>query len=442
MNKNRLRIRLLAVGLGVSLHAPVGAQSLHEAVEQAVRTNPEVLASADRRLATDEQLKQAQAGYFPRVDLNTGYGRERLDSLDTRLLGLSDTAFTRREAGLTLSQMLFDGFGVKNDVARQEARVGSSAHQVNANAEDIALRAVGAYLEVLRRQDTVAFAKENLASHLRIHDMIEQRTEGGYGRRSDFDQSKSRLALAKANLRQEWGSLKDAEATFLRLVGAQPAALTKPVVPARTIPASEQAALDAALTNHPVIRSASLDLEAARAQHEVAKAALYPRFDFEVSGSHGRDDVRGRSDDYSAMLRRRYNLFRGGADKAKVSETRFQIDEASESLNRVRRQVAENLSLSFSALHTARDRVDTLRQYVESSDATREGYAKQFSIGQRTLLDLLNAENEYFSARSAFVTAEYTELLAVYRVFAGMGQLLDALDIPRPTEALPQMAGR
>src|SRR4029077_17243695 len=110
--------------------------------------------------------------------------------------------------------------------------------------------------------------------------------------------------------------------------------------------------------------------------------------------------------------------------------------ESDEALNRSRRQVEESLALAYNANLTARDQLEVLKQYVDSSAATREAYAKQFSIGQRTLLDLLNAENEYFSARFSYITGQYAELASTFRIYAGMGQLLTTLQIALPVEAV------
>ena len=241
--------------------------------------------------------------------------------------------------------------------------------------------------------------------------------------------------MAKANLRTEQSSLKDAEVAYSRLVGTPPRMLLKPASPDRELPRTERLALDTALASHPALKSAEADVVGASAQHSAAKAALSPRLDLELGVNHDRDKVHGVTDDRSIMLRLRYNFSRGGADSARISETRFQIQESDEVLNRTRRQVEENLSLAFNAYLTARDRLDFLRQYVESSGATREAYAKQFSIGQRTLLDLLNAENEYFSARFSYVSGDYAELASMFRIFAAMGQLLNALQVALPAEA-------
>lgn len=429
----------LALACAVAASYPAGATTLRDAVEQAVRTNPAVLAATNHRFAADAGVKQAHAGYFPRIDLDAGTGRERFDIPDSRLRGLNETTFQQRDATMTLSQMLFDGFAVRSEVARQTARVDSSAYGVAATAEALALRTVSTYLEVLRRQETIDEAVDNLEAHQRIYKQIRMLSESGVGRRADLDQAESRLALAKANLRQEQSSLRDAEVTFQRLVGAPPQALQIPASPDKALSMSE--ALDAAITGHPSVKSAEADVALASASNSGAKAALSPRIDLELAKRRADDIVRGSTSDLSIMLRLRYNFSRGGADAARISETGFQIQEANEVLNRTRRQVEEDVALAYNANVTARERLDLLRQYVDASAATRESYAKQFSIGQRTLLDLLNAENEYFNARLAYTTGQYTKLASAFRIFAGMGKLLSQLRIALPIDAV-KVSGR
>lgn len=418
------------------VQSPAIAATLREAVEQAVHTNPEVLAAANHRFAADAGVKQARAGYFPRIDLSAGTGRERLDIPDSRLRGLNDTTFHQRDATVTLSQMLFDGFAVRSEVARQTARIDSSAYGVATTAEDLALRTVATYLEVLRRQETVDEAVDNLDAHQRMYKQIRMLSESGVGRRADLDQAESRLALAKANLRQEQSSLKDAEIAYVRLVGAPPQSLQRPPSPDKSLPMSEALALDAAINDHPSVKAAEADVALASALNSGAKSALSPRVDLELAKRRADDIVRGSTSDLSIMLRLRYNFLRGGADLARISETGFQIQEAKEVLNRTRRQVQEDVALAYNANVTARERLGLLRQYVDASAATRESYAKQFSIGQRTLLDLLNAENEYFNARLAYTTGQYALLASAFRIFAGMGQLLSQLRIALPIDAV------
>lgn len=417
----------------LALGVPAHAATLPEAVEQAVRTNPEVLAAGKRLLAADEGVKQAQGAYLPRIDLNTGSGRARLDNADTRALGISDSTVARHQTGLTLSQMLFDGYAARSEVARQRARVEASAHNVAANAEDLALRTVASYLEVLRRQETVAQALDNLDAHQRIHDQIKLLSDSGVGRRADLAQAEGRLALAKANLRQEQSSLRDAEVGYLRLVGAAPRALRIPAAPDSALPSEEQA-LATALAGHPALKAAQADVALAGALGSGAKAALSPRVDLELAANRGNDIGGGATSDRSITLRLRYNFSNGGADLARINETRYQLEEANDILDRTRLQVQENLALAYNAHATARDRLGALRQYVDASAATRESYARQFSIGQRSLLDLLNAENEYFNARLAYTTGQYAQLAGAFRILAGMGQLLANLRLGFPAD--------
>jgi adhesin transport system outer membrane protein len=437
MKKCRIILVLVFCFVGMNSISWGSPLTLKEAVELTIKTNPEVLASANRRLATDEQLEVARSGYFPRIDLSAGTARERLDDTTSRSSGLNNTTFNRHNSNLTIFQMLFDGFGVSSEVSRQQARVESSASMVGATSEDLGLRATAVYLEVMRRQESSAIAAENLDSHQRIYERIRRRTDGGLGRRSDFELAASRLALAKANLRDEQGNLKNAEATFIRVVGTPPLQLELPGLSENNFPVSSSQAQEKAMLIHPAIRSASADVASAEAQYGVAKSALSPRVDLELTANRDSDVVHSSSKDSMAMLRLKYNFFRGGADAGRVNEARYQIREANDNLNRVRRQVLETLSHSFNALDTSRDRVVELKAYVESSRATRDDYAKQFYIGQRTLLDLLNAENEHATARSSLVSDLYSELLSKYRVMAGMGALLKTLEIIPLTEATP-----
>ncbi|MBK4733829.1 TolC family outer membrane protein [Noviherbaspirillum pedocola] len=416
------------------------ADTLRDAIDQAIHSNPEVLASASRRLQAGEGVKQARAGYLPRVDVTLGRGREWLDSPDTRIYGVNDQLMTRREASVTLTQMLFDGFAVRSEVKRQEARVASTSYNVAATAEDLALRVVTAYLEVLRREETVAEAQDNLDAHERISRQIRTLAEGGVGRRADIDQAETRLALARASLRQEQSSLRDAQTSYLRLVGKAPNALEAPALPDALLPDSEARVIDEALHAHPSVKAAEANVALASAANAGAKAALSPRVDLELASSRSNDLVRGQVNDRSVMLRLRYNLFRAGADTARVAETGYQVQEAGEVLNQVRTEVRENAALAYNANVTARERIGDLERYVNASVATREAYQKQFSIGQRSLLDLLNSEGEVFNARQAYTTGKFALLAGGYRVLAGMGELVRGVGVAPPPGMVGQKA--
>jgi outer membrane protein, adhesin transport system len=155
-----------------------------------------------------------------------------------------------------------------------------------------------------------------------------------------------------------------------------------------------------------------------------------------VGANRNLDGIRGGNVDAQALLVLRYNLFRGGADVAREREAYFRIREAREVHRQTRRVAEEEARLSYNALRTAQARVEALRDQAEATRATRDAYAQQFDLGQRSLLDLLDAENELFLARTSLATAEVTEVFAVYRVLAVLGDLLMVMDIDPPREAI------
>lgn len=440
MNNRKILAALAVPCLGLALSAPLKAQPLKDAIEQTLKTSPDVLSTANRRLSIDQEIKQARGGYFPKIDLNLGYGRERTDSPVTRTTApdFGAVSLNRREAGVTLNQMLFDGFGVKSEVERQTARADSAAYSVSGAAENTALKVVDAYMEVMRRQELVQLNKDNLVVHQRTFDQIKMRSDSGVGRKADMDQILARLALSQANVMAAESNEREAEITFQRVVGQMPQALTKPEAPDQALPKDLKSAIDTAMANNPILKSAMADVEAAQAQHRSARSLNSPRLDLELgyNDNNNISGLRGYDESTIAMLRLRYNLFRGGSDQARVSQTASAINEATEISHKTMREVEESVSLSWNAYVTARERMEPLKQHMDAMEATREAYTKQFNIGQRTLLDLLDSENEYFTARSNYVTGQYIEQFAKYRVLASSGKLLESVQVAPPAEAM------
>jgi adhesin transport system outer membrane protein len=414
------------------------AQTLSEAVDQTIKSNPDVLIDANRRLSTEEAVNQAKGGYRPKIDLSAGVGAEWSENTSTR--PGSDNLW-RRESALTLSQMIYDGFGTKSEVQRHQARVKAAAHKVAGTSEEIGLRAVETYLEVVRRQELRNLTQDNLAAHERVFEQIKLRSDSGVGRRADLEQAQARLALAQANMSSAEANLREANIQFQRVVGEMPRDLARPALP-EGVPAAEEDALGVAVNNHPLLNSASADIEAAQAQTRAAESLLRPRVDLELgtSWNNNLDGVRYKNNDAYAMLRLKYNLYNGGTDKARVAERRIQEMEASEIMNRTRRQVEESTRLSWNSLLTSSDRLPKLKAHADATEQTRDAYAKQFNIGQRTLLDLLDSENELYTARSNYIDGQYVEMFARYRLLADMGKLVEELGVAPREEAKVVMA--
>ncbi|MBI4292210.1 MAG: TolC family outer membrane protein [Betaproteobacteria bacterium] len=418
---------LLALGLGM----PVFGRSLSDAVRQAIETNPSVLSAAHNRQAADAAIGVARGGYFPRLDVVVGDGRERSTNAATIGLARAGAPLDRHEELVVLSQTLWDGLGTKSEVERRRALAESSAHRLQGTAEDVAMQAINAYLEVVRNRELLAYANDNLNAHERSYDQVRLHGGGDTGWRADLEQMETRLALAKSNAAQAQNTLLDAETAYRAAVGEAPVDLSDPGGNGKALPDTVEQAIQIAYDQHPFLKSARADIEAAHAQRRAARSAFYPRIDLELSASNHRnlDGIPFPDRERSAMLRLRWNLFRGGADNARLAETEQQVGEISEIANRTRRQVESSVRLGYSAYQAARERLPLLEQYVLWSDKTRQAYAKQFVLGQQSLLNLLNSENEYFSARSAYLNARFNGISAHYRVLFAMGGLLAAMGI-------------
>ena len=432
---------VMAGSVALALSAGAAAETLKEVVTYAIETNPQVVSVAKRRDAADYAIDAARGGYFPRADFLWGKGRERSQNPTTIAANPADSwvSLNRKQEALIVNQMLFDGFGVKGEVDRRRAISESTAHRVYGTAEETALQAIEAYLDVLKNRELVSYAKENLAAHQKTFNQVKLRSDKGVGRRADLDQIDARLALAVSNLASAESNLRDAEIAYLKVVGKPPVNLTMPPEP-QNIPRSVDEAVKIGQENHPILRSAQADVDAAQAQREIARSFMSPRLELEASYSNNRniDGLEGPNRDRMLMLWLKWNAFRGGFDYYRLKETGLQINEASEIARNTNRQVEAAVRLSYNAFATARDRLPSLERYVKSSDTTRAAYASQFDIGQRTLLDLLDSENEFFTARSTYINGKFIEMGARYRILNAMGQLLTTLDIAPPEQAMVQ----
>lgn len=407
------------------------SETLQEAVKHVVESNPEVRTVVYNRLARDQQVKQARAGYFPQLDFIAGAGFREIDEPVEE--SLEPWEFT-----LSLRQNVFRGLQDMNEIDRQQARVRSEAYNIQTEAEDNALDGVRAYLQVLKKGDFVALAEENLAIHKRIGDQIRLRSESGIDRRADMNQVQSRLALAESNMVVTETNLLDSETNYLRIVGHMPENLVKPDPIGSLLPDSFEEVQELAITGDPTLKSAEEDLEARHEQDEVAKAPFMPIVDIEVDKNWSEDldyGLNTKEEDLIALLRVRYNLFRGWKDRARKVETSHLISESREIRNNTHRQVIERTRLSWMAYQATLARIQYLEDRVDSTTMAAEAYTKQWDIRKRTLLDVLDSQAERIEAQQDLLDAKYDGLFAQYRILNNIGKLVHSLGLEWPEEA-------
>jgi len=415
------------IALSVFSASYAAALTLKETVLHTLDSNPEVLAAKNELESRRFEVKQARSGYLPTVSVDAGIGEERRKSPAT---GNETVDLTRRELGVNASQLLFDGFATSSEVKRQKARVESAEFQLLATSGDLALRTSQVYLDVLRHAELLDLARAALWEHRNIHDQMKLRYETGVGSKADFDQIESRLALANANMIVAQNNFADTQSNFHRLTGMYPTleSLSRPAL-SNNLPANKDMGLEKALAEHPVLKSASADLQSARQQYKAATSAYYPRISLEAQRRWDSDigGIEGDDDDTIVALRLRYDLFRGGANKALKKQTAKLSEQAKDIRNNSRRQIIESYNLSWNAFEANTSQLVFLQKYVKSATDTKEAYRKQFNIGKRTLLDLLNTENELVDSKRALINAQYDQIYSHYRILNSMGVLVESI---------------
>jgi len=404
------------------------ALTLQEVIEHTLTTNPELLASRQQVLSRQKEVRAAKGGYLPSIDAELGIGREWTESPAT---GGDDVELTRREAALRLRQMIYDGSATSSEVDRQKARYNSALFDTLDTEETISLRATEAYIEVMRQSELLELLESSLDEHKNIYDQMSLRSDAGVGSRSDLDQISARLSLASSNFVAGENNLQDAISNFYGIVGYIPDVSTLAKPEGVAVPNSIEDAIANAFNNNPQLKSADADIEAAKAQYRASKSQLYPTLALEGDRTWNEDidGIEGKNEDWVIALRLRYNLYNGGSDSARKKQTAYLIEEAKEIRNTTKRQVEEGMRLSWHAYEYTQKQLNFLTTYSESVVATREAYRKQFNIGKRSLLDLLNTENELLEAKSNYLNASYDQLYSLYRVAQAEGELTNKLGI-------------
>jgi adhesin transport system outer membrane protein len=327
---------LLVLGSGTAQ-----AETLQDAINYMLQTNPEIRAISWNRQARDEEVRQAKSGYFPSLDVTAGTGyQEQYEPFD-------DTTYPNSTV-LSLRQNVFHFGATKFEVDRQKSRVRSAAYRLQGTAENVALQASRVFLNVLRHLELYDVAKENLANHERIYDQIKLRSVSGVDSKADLDQVMGRLALARSNIVVAQSNIVDAETDYQAVIGRLPENLLRPEPVDSAIPATMEEAEQLALADYPIVKSAQADYEAREAQHEVAKRSVYPSFDVALDYKWEDDvDIVGYQEEFVATGMVSFNIFRGWWDVARVAETRHLICEAWEILNNTRRQTVQSTRLSW-----------------------------------------------------------------------------------------------
>ncbi|HHT9951336.1 TPA: TolC family outer membrane protein [Legionella pneumophila] len=433
-----MRKALFVVAMLTSSYAT--ADTLYEAVQYGMIANPDILLNTAKGLSAKQAIDKAKGGLYPSIDVTGGFGRQR--SVNPTSAAIDDTPSTTLnivESAVELRQRLFAGGGIINEVKRNQYLTQAQKWKTQGIAEDLALEITKNYFAVLLHERLYVYSIENLKAHKAVFKMIKERATAGITRTAEVDQANARLALAEANKISALADLQEVKINYAKTVGKWPENLQVPRVPARkSLPNNLARIIEKGLDNHPTVKSSYADIKEAKAQYDVARAAYYPEVNLVLNSSKNKNlgGLSGPNDSDTVAVRMNYNAFRGGADAARIRETAYQVQEAYETKNRTLLELKETIRLAWNAYVASALRIQPLKQHVTASRKTRAAYQDEFKVGKRTLLDLLDSQNEYYESQIELARAENDEILSRYRILNGMGCLLKYLNLRLPVNVV------
>jgi outer membrane protein len=429
-------LALTAPALGQSGTQPAvrtAAETLREAMVRAYNTNPEIAAERANLRATDESVPIARAAGLPGVS-STGNYTENLYDTDTSAFGVP----RQGSVGVDLRVPVFSGGAVRNSVRAAETRVEAGRAGLRSAEAQLFTDVVSAYMDVIRDEAIVSLNQKNA----RVLDVNLQATrdrfEVGDLTRTDVAQSEARLALAESQLRGAEARLISSRENYIRVVGAAPGNLAPPP-PLPSLPVNVDAAVQAALADNPLLIESQKARDAAEYDVDVARAARLPQVSVGVGGDYYNrfgsvspaatlGGVRNDGFASSAGVSVSLPLFQAGRPAAQVRQAQARQSAAIEFATATERGVIAQARSAYAVWQSAQRVIESSRLAVQANQLSLEGVRAENSVGTRTILDILNAEQELLSVQVQLVTAERDAYVAGFAVLAAMGRA-DASDL-------------
>ncbi len=403
--------------------------TLKDMVEKTITANPEVQARYHKFLEAGYEQDAARGNFLPNASIVSTYRNQEEMYKQT-----GNTGVPRMNNELVLRQMIFDGFATSNDVKRLGHASRVRYYELQSAMQNTTLEFLKSYIDSLRYRELVQFAKDNYVVHKQLSDRIQERVNAGVARRVDLEQATGRLALAEANLLTELTNLHDVTARMQRLYGdLPPDTLEAPTFFNNGVEASATEALKLAYLQNPDLLSTIEDIQSKENEIKTNEARYMPRLDLQARKNLG-TSADGRNSTSAAdvlELTMNFNLFNGFSDSNLIKQTAEKLNGSRDMRDKACVDTRQIVAIAYNDIKQLKVQRTYRETHKVSIENAREAYRKQFNIGQRTLLDLLDTENEYFQARRNLANTQYDIQIAYARVYAGQGELLRKIGAAR-----------
>jgi outer membrane protein len=414
-----------------------GLMTLEQALAQAYQNNPQLNAQRAIVRSTDESVPQALSGYRPRVsasaDIGAQYNSTLTASQATGARTLTESTTAPRGYSVTGTQTVFNGLQTANRTRQAEGQVSAAREALRLMEQQILLDGATAYMNLLRDgaiRDLQRRNVEVLEEQLR---QARDRFNVGEVTRTDVAQAESRLAAGRSSVLQAESNYTSSRAVFRRVIGVEAAGLRPGMPVDRFSPRTLSGAIGQGTTDHPSVTSAMYGIDVAHLQVKISEGALYPTVTVQGTFSQRFDTSATAIETLtaSAVAQMTVPIYQGGGEYALIRQSKETLGQRRLDLDTTRDQIRATVVQSWGALEASKAQIQATQAQVNASEIALNGVREEARVGQRTTLDVLNAQQELVNARVSLVTAQRDRVVASYTLLAAVGRLsVEALKLP------------
>ena len=425
-------VAMCSVALPLSI-SQVRADTIESALIQAYRNNPTLNSQRASMRATDEGVPQALSGYRPKVSVSA-YGGEQTLGSTTKVTSTNPASYSKQNgynspasASITATQTLFNGFQTASKTRQAEAQVLASRATLRLTEQTVLLDAVTAYMNLLRDTAILGLQKSNVEVLQEQLRQTRDRFNVGEVTRTDVAQSESSLASGRSQYLSAESNYKSSAAAYRKVIGTAPGKLAAGTPVDRFAPPNLNGAIGMATHSHPSVVSAQYNIDVAQEQVKVAESALYPTVS--VQGSLTKNYLSTSSlnvmDSYSGSVLGQVSvpIYQGGAEYSLIRQAKETLGQKRIDFDAARDSVRQTVVQSWGQLEAAKGNIEATTAQVQASEIALNGVREEARVGQRTTLDVLNAQQTLVNARVSLVTAQRDRVVASYTLLAGVGRL-------------------
>lgn len=427
----RVQNQLISKGLAAIFllaTAPAHGLTLEEELSRLIDEHPQIRQGEKQVESVSQDIRKAQAGFLPVLNLTTDSGVERIDDPNSRRED-SENVYARNAstATLTATQNLFNGYATTTQVEIARINRDVALYTLEGTRQNTLFEGVKSYIDVLRQLRLVDLSTANEANIQNQLNLEDERVQRGSGIAVDVLQAKSRLQLSKERRVNFQGTLEDAVSRYIQIFQRAPELknMMDPIPPIDLIPSEVETAIAVSLEENPAVSNAANAIETAERKRKLAGSEYFPQLDV-VGRSNYEKNVGGSlgtQRDQSLKLRSTWNLFTGFTTDASMTQAAFDYGASKDNMIFVGRKVEEQVRISWQALITVRKRIELLENAVNIASEVFTARQQLREAGKETVLNVLDAESEVFNAQINFTAASYDERLAVYQLLLSMGRL-------------------